>query len=238
MPPRWAATSSREADDMRSKLSYAIGIGLTVASASLSAKPMFGVTGDAGLRGDPVVVSLKDLTTDGSTDGLIGATLLITFQPDRLKYVSSSYGDLQTSGGVFEIDISQAASGIATLGLFSGGTKQDPNSGTLLNLSFEILADAPFGMTPVSFRCVPADPTIAVEEVTDQDSAASLCRPVNALTGETSLDYPIPHIIGNVNVLAQTAQVPIAGTSSLTLLGLGLMAWMRRRPVKSSIAVN
>ncbi|MPZ43238.1 MAG: hypothetical protein GEV05_07545 [Betaproteobacteria bacterium] len=220
---------------MKAKLRYAIGIGLTVISATVAASPIFSVSAGSGFRGDPIVVSLKDLTTDGSTDGLIGATVFVTFQPDRLKYVSSSYGDLQLLGDIFEIDVNQVL-GSATLGIFSSGIEQDPNSGTLLDVSFEILGDAPFGPTPVSFRCVPFDPLIDVGAVTDQDSANSLCRPLDPFTGAMSLDYAIPPTTGDVNVLAQTAQVPVSGTTSLALLGLGLMAWMRRKQVKDSVS--
>jgi hypothetical protein len=73
----------------------------------------------------------------------------------------------------------------------------------------DILASAPLGLTPVSFRCVPFDFNEPVVAVSDQDSADLLCPP----------DYAIPLTTGNVNVLGQTAQVPVPGSAPLALLG-------------------
>ncbi|MGH8665119.1 MAG: cohesin domain-containing protein [Burkholderiales bacterium] len=202
----------REGDKMKVMLRYACGIGLTFASVAAYALPI-SVTGASGLPGTSVVVSLDD----ASTDGLVGATVLLQFDPTRLDYVSSAFGNLFPSGTILFEDLLNEASGSVIVVIGSSGSTPDASPGSLLDVSFDILSSAPVGLTPVSFRCVPIDPNEPVDAVTDQDSANRLCPP----------DYAIPTTTGNVNVLAQTGQVPAPGSAPLALLGLGLMGWMR-----------
>ena len=198
---------------MKARHQYAISIALAVASAGAQALPI-SVTGASGLPGTSVVVSLDD----ASTAGLEAATVLLQFDPTRLDYLSSTFGGLFPGGtDVFE-NLADEAAGNVIVVVSSSGSTPDGSSGSLLDVRFEILSGAPVGLTPVSFRCVPAPGAGDIDGVTDQDSANRLCPP----------DYAIPLTFGNVNVLAQTSQVPVPGTAALAVLGLGLMGWMRR----------
>jgi hypothetical protein len=190
-----------------------------VASASAPALPI-SVAGASGLPGASVVVSLDD----ASTAGLEAATVLLQFDPTRLDYTSSVFGSLFPAGTILFDDLTNEASGSVIVVISSSSSTLDGSSGSLLEVSFDILSSAPVGLTAVNFRCVPIDPNAAVDAVTNQGSANRLCPP----------DYAIPLTSGNVEVLAQAGRLPVPGTAALAVLGLGLMGWMRRGRAKGS----
>ena len=194
---------------------YAVGLALAAVSGAVLALP-FSVTGASGLPGMPVVVKLND----ASTVALDAATVLIEFDVSRLDYVSSVAGNLLPSGTIQFENLLDEASGRVILTFGANANPLTGGIGSLLDVTFDILAAAPVGLITVSFRCVPIDPQHLVSAVTDQTSADQLCAP----------DYAIPATSGNVNVLAAPAgQAPISGTFPLALLGLGLIGWMRRK---------
>ena len=206
---------------MRSDIvNYVPGMALAAVAGTVSALPFFVAGGDA-LPGKPVFATLNDV----STVALDTATVLIEFDPSRLDYVSSSLGSLFPNGTIGTENLADEAIGRVMLGISSNGNPLTGITGSLLQVNFEILANAPSGLTAVTFRCVPIDPQLAVNVVTDQNSANTLC----ALN---STDYAIPATAGNINVLAPTAPVPVAGTLSLTLLGLGLIVGLRGRMLR------
>ena len=218
---------------MKAILPYAFGISLTLACVAASAEPMFSVTGGSGLPGSLVVVSLKDLTTDGSTDGLFGFSVLVQFDPSRLSYVSPASFEIRPDGSVVEVDRQAEQFGQVSVGI--APILQNGLGVSLLDLGFEILSGAD-RLTEVTFTCLPPPtpgvPPVDVSEVKDQATANTYCRPVDQDTGEMSLDYAIPPTKGFVNVLAQSSPVPVSSTASLALLGIGLMGWMRWRQEK------
>ena len=198
--------------DMRG---YACGMALALVSGAAPALP-FSVTGGSAFPGQPVVAALND----ASTSALEAATILIEFDPARLDYVSSAVGSLFPLGTITFENLLEESLGRVIVGVGSNTSPLTGGSGTLLAVSFGILANVPPGLTAVTFRCVPIDPGLPVNSVTDQASADQFCAP----------DYAIPATSGNVTVLAaSTGQAPAPGTVPLALLGLGVIGWMRRK---------
>ena len=199
---------------------HALGMLLIAASNAASALPL-SVVGGSGFSG-PIPVPVAVTLNDTATIALEAATVVIEFDTARLDYTSVAPGNLFPAGTINFENLADEALGRVILSISSNANPMTGSVGSLLDVSFNILANAPVGLASVTFRCLPIDPQRPVDAVTDQTLADHLCAP----------DYAIPPTTGNVAVLARTdvpGQVPIPSTAWLALLGLGLMTWARRQ---------
>lgn len=195
---------------MKAMRRYLAGITLATACASASAVPMFSISAGSGAPGSHVTVSLNH----EPTVGLIGAVVLVQFGAG-LDFLSATPGSLFPELTVLTPTKQDLDSVILTVS--ASDSIDDGKSGSLFDVTFGIRLGAS-GPIPVSFRCVPTDPDLNEDLVTDQSSADNHC-----------FDYAIPFTPGSVTVLASNGQVPAPGTAALALLGIGLMGWVRWR---------
>lgn len=195
---------------MKAMRRYLAGISLTIACASASAVPMFSVSAGSGAPGSEVTISLNH----EPSAGLIGAVVLVQFGMG-LDFLSARPGSLFPALTVLTPTNQDLDSVMLTVS--ASDVIEDDKSGSLFDVTFGIRLGAS-GLIPVSFRCVPTDPALAEDLVTDQTSADDNC-----------FDYAIPLTPGSVTVLASNGQVPAPGTAALALLGVGIMGWVRWR---------
>lgn len=198
-------------------LKYVVGMILAASVFLAQAVPVTANSPDNS-AGKTVTINLHD----ESTVGLVGAaTITVTYDPTKLRYVSGVAGSLidepATGLDLADVipagDLSNPYAGRNLLIAFLLTSAGVPNgsAGTLLSLDFEIATGLAAGTeTFVYFNCFEFLP--------------GECAPAS------SLDFVFDGAASKVTVLADPGSpLPLPGTLPLLGLGVAALLWARRR---------